>query len=187
MFKLRLIAIVAATCFLAVPAIDWLIPLARAQAFILTPAAEDPDVLDANSPADPVLQLPAEAFLGLPLDRKGAVDWMQALNSGIIAPRTTTRQMVMEEMEILDQDVIMKNTRDMPYVKFPHKPHTRWLSCSNCHNEIFATKTGSSQINMRKIFLGEYCGVCHGKVAFTPTNSCERCHSVPHGSTKAWW
>lgn len=176
-----------AALFLAALLNGGLIPPAGAQALVLTPAAEDPAVLDAAGPADPILQTPDEAFAGLPLDRKGAVDWMQVLDSGIIAPRTSVRQMVMEEMEILDNDVIMKNTRAMPYVKFPHKAHTRWLSCTNCHNEIFAPKAGSSQVNMRKIFMGEYCGVCHGKVAFTPTNYCERCHSVPHGNTKAWW
>ncbi|MBI5658711.1 MAG: hypothetical protein HZC43_03985 [Nitrosomonadales bacterium] len=164
-----------------------LLPLAQAQAFILTPTREEPPVLDDTSPADPVLQKPDEAFTGLALDRKGAVDWMQALNSGVIVPRAGIREMSIEKMEILDMDIIMKNTREMPYVKFPHKSHTRWLACANCHDEIFAARAGSSAVSMNKIFRGEYCGVCHGKVAFTPTNSCERCHSIPHGKIKAWW
>jgi c(7)-type cytochrome triheme protein len=187
MFHPRPSVILVAICLLAFPLCGVLLPHARAQALILTPSTEEPPVVDGASPADPILQAPEEAFAGLPLDRKGAVDWMRVLNAGIIAPRTSVKQMVMEEMQILDKDVIMKNTREMPYVKFPHKPHTQWLSCSNCHDEIFAAKAGSSQISMRKIFMGEYCGVCHGKVAFTPTNYCERCHSVPHGNTKAWW
>ena len=177
----------AAICLLAIQFCSGMQSHAYAQALVLTPAAKEPDVLDAAGPAEPVLQMPEEAFAGLPLDRRGAVDWMQALNNGILAPRSSVRQMVMENMQILDQDVIMKNTREMPFVKFPHKSHTQWLACTNCHDEIFARKAGSAEISMRKIFNGEYCGVCHGKVAFPPTNTCERCHSVPHGNTKAWW
>lgn len=181
------LAILAAICVLAVFLDSGWFPSARAQAYLMTPAAKDPAVLDDSSPADPVLQKPDEAFTGLALDRKGAVDWMQALNSGVIVPRAGIREMSIEKMEILDMDIIMKNTREMPYVRFPHKSHTRWLACANCHDEIFAARAGSSAVSMNKIFRGEYCGVCHGKVAFTPTNSCERCHSIPHGKIKAWW
>jgi hypothetical protein len=29
---------------------------------------------------------------------------------------------------------------------------------------------------MDKIFAGEYCGRCHGPVAFDPAAACARCH-----------
>ena len=187
MLNPRLSAILLAACFLAVSFNEGLLPLAQAQSFILTPTLKEPDFHDTTNPVDTVLEKPKDALTGLALDRKNAVDWMQALKGGVIDPRAGIKVGIMESMEILDMDIIMKNTREMPYVKFPHKSHTQWLACVNCHDEIFAPKAGSNPVNMYKIFLGQYCGVCHGKVAFTPTNSCERCHSIPHGDIKAWW
>lgn len=177
----------AAFCLLSAFLGDALTLHAHAEAFMFKSKPQDPDVVDAQGPGKPILQKTEEAFYGLPFDRKGNIDWMQALNRGAIVPRTSAKQMVLEKMKILDKDIVMKNTKAMPYVKFPHKAHTQLLSCANCHDEIFAQKAGSSKINMRKIFMGEYCGVCHGTVAFTAANYCERCHSIPFGKTKAWW
>jgi c(7)-type cytochrome triheme protein len=83
------------------------------------------------------------------------------------------------KMDILDQHVIMGNTREMPYVQFPHESHTQWLACENCHESIFVAKKGGNPMTMTDIFLGKYCGVCHDKVAFS-TYACERCHNVPN-------
>ena len=66
----------------------------------------------------------------------------------------------------------------MPDVVYPHKQHTQWLDCSNCHPAIFIPQKGANQISMASILLGEKCGVCHGKVAF-PVSECRRCHSRP--------
>jgi len=179
----RLNAILIAVCFLEISFNNELVPFA--QALTITPTLDSPAISDPTNRAYQILEKANEALTGLPLDKKGAVDWMKALNSGAIIPRAGL--MVTEKMEILDTDIIMKNTKEMPYVKFPHSSHTRWLTCVNCHDEIFTSKAGDNPINMTKIFLGQYCGVCHGKVAFTPTFSCERCHSIPHGDIKAWW
>lgn len=179
----RLSTVLVTICFLAISFNNGLLPLA--QALTLTPTLVIPPAYDTTNPADPVMQKSNDALTGLPLDKKGAVDWMKALNSGAIAPRAGLK--VTEKMQVLDSDIIMKNTKAMPYVRFPHNSHTRWLACVNCHDEIFISKAGSNPVNMNKIFLGQYCGVCHGKVAFTPFFSCERCHSIPHGDTKAWW
>ncbi len=176
-------AIFVAICFLEIPFNNGLFPLA--QALTLTPTSDPPAIYDATSPADPVLEKANEALTMLPVDKKGAVDWMKALNSGAITPRADL--MGAGKMEIFDADIIMKNTKKMPYVKFPHSSHTRWLTCVNCHDEIFTPKAGANPVDMTKIFLGQYCGVCHGKVAFTAIFSCERCHSIPHGYTRAWW
>jgi c(7)-type cytochrome triheme protein len=35
-------------------------------------------------------------------------------------------------------------------------------------------------ITMAKIQAGEYCGACHGKVAF-PVEACGRCHAILAG------
>ena len=148
-------------------------------------APERSKIYDTTNPDYPILQKTNEALGGLELDNKGAVDWMKALNSGFITPRADL--MGEGKMEVLDMDIFMKNTKGMPYVKFPHSSHTRWLACSNCHDKIFIPKAGANPVSMTKIFRGQYCGVCHGQVAFITTFSCERCHSVPHSGGKAWW
>lgn len=140
----------------------------------------DAPVLDAQP-----LQRSADALAKLPGDGKGGIDWMKALREGAIQPRADLRGS--GQMDLLDLDVLLKNTREMPYVKFPHRSHTEWLACSNCHDRIFVAKAGANPITMEKIFRGQYCGVCHGKVAFITYLSCERCHSVPQSGTKAWW
>ena len=132
---------------------------------------------DAASPAYALLQQAGDVLAGLPMDRIGGVDWMRALRDGLIAPRVSLRGV--GKMDILDQDVIMGNTREMPYVQFPHEPHTQWLACENCHDSIFVAKKGGNPMTMTDIFLGKYCGVCHDKVAFS-TYACERCHNVPN-------
>jgi c(7)-type cytochrome triheme protein len=140
---------------------------------------------DTNNPDYKKLQKANESLAGFPLDKKGYVDWMKALRSGTIKPRASLSDA--KPMEVLDLDVILKNTKDMPYVKFPHNSHTMWLACSNCHDKIFVPKAGGNPISMDKIFQGQYCGVCHDRVSFITFFSCERCHSVPHGDVKAWW
>ena len=74
-------------------------------------------------------------------------------------------------------DIIMEKTGEMPLVLFPHRPHTEWLDCNNCHDKIFIKKVDANPINMLAILSGNYCGQCHGAVAF-PLTECNRCHSV---------
>ena len=173
----------AVICFLAIFSGNAYAPFA--QAFDIAPTMEAPDIHDAANPDYQILQDSVTSLDGLPADKRGAVDWMEALNSGAIAPRAGLG--VTEKMEVFDADIIMRNTKQMPNVKFPHSSHTRWLTCVNCHDEIFIPKAGGNEVSMVKIFKGQYCGVCHGKVAFVATSTCERCHSVPVGGTRSWW
>jgi len=140
---------------------------------------------DPANPGFPLLQKANEALAGFPVDNYGKVDWVAALRSGLIAPRADLKGE--DRMEVLDMDIVMKNTRQMPYVLFPHRAHTQWLDCSNCHPAIFESRAGAHQITMNDIFRGEYCGKCHDRIAFVTYFSCERCHRVPHGEIKAWW
>jgi c(7)-type cytochrome triheme protein len=39
-------------------------------------------------------------------------------------------------------------------------------------------KRGANPISMVKIVNGEFCGRCHGRVAF-PISNCARCHVKP--------
>ncbi len=132
------------------------------------------------------LQEPQASMENFPFDRRGGVNWVAAIDEGIINPRMSLHGD--EEMTIMDLDIMFKDTGQMPWVRFPHLAHTRWLDCSNCHPAIFLPqKGGNPKIGMDAIIAGEYCGRCHDKVAFALW-TCERCHSVPHeGSPAAWW
>jgi c(7)-type cytochrome triheme protein len=131
---------------------------------------------DPSNPAIEVLQEPGEALSVLVPDGAGnKVDWVQSLQQGLIEPRPSLDGG--REPEILDSDVIMKNTYPMLYVRFPHKPHTEWMACEMCHDRIFLPQEDANPINMGKILEGEYCGLCHGAVSF-PLTECNRCHNT---------
>ncbi|MBF0142298.1 MAG: hypothetical protein HQL57_03770 [Magnetococcales bacterium] len=140
---------------------------------------------DPDNPSLSLLQEPAQALSGFPRDMKGGVDWIAVLDQGLIDPRADLKGE--GSMDVLDLDILMKNTRSMPFVRFPHKSHTRWLDCENCHPDIFIPKLAANKVNMNEIFRGRFCGNCHGRVAFS-VYVCQRCHSVPHaGSPGVWW
>jgi c(7)-type cytochrome triheme protein len=131
---------------------------------------------DSDNPDYANLQKANQALAGFPLDGKGFVDWMRALREGLIKPRHSLKPEAQEET--LDLDVIMRNTRQMPYVRFPHRAHTEWLDCQNCHPDPFDLREGGNKIQMADILRGQYCGKCHDRVAFITWMSCYRCHSV---------
>lgn len=139
------------------------------------PLAKD-GIHDPANPAVTVLQEPKEAFSNMPRDEFGNfVSWVKALQEGYIAPRSSRSGEGKDN--ILDLDVLLPDTGAIPMVRFPHKAHTEWLDCSNCHDHIFKPKAGSNPISMGPILDGKFCGLCHGKVAF-PLTACKKCHSV---------
>lgn len=141
----------------------------------IVPVYED-GIHDPTNDAVKVLQEPIEAMEGFPRDKSGIIDWVKALDDGLIMPRKGLYGD--EEMHAVDFDVIFENTGSMPFVRYPHKPHTEWLTCKNCHPKIFLPQKGGNPVTMSGIMQGNFCGVCHGKVAFPPTKNCGRCHSV---------
>lgn len=137
--------------------------------------AED-GIHDPDNPALQLLQYPGESLSVLPPDSSGnKVDWVRALQNKEIQPRSYIKKET--EEEILDLDVLIVTAGSVPLVMFPHKAHTEWLDCSNCHEQPFKTKAGATKFTMLEILNGEYCGVCHGAVSF-PLTECNRCHSV---------
>lgn len=136
---------------------------------------------DPTSPAYERLQRADEALDGLPRDRDNKIDWMNSLRQGLIKPRQ--RLDGKDREPPLELDIILRNTKQMPNVRFPHKAHTEWLDCKNCHPDPFEPKAGSTKIRMEDIFRGQFCGKCHDRVAFITHRNCYRCHSVnPDGS-----
>ena len=112
----------------------------------------------------------------LPKDATGHTDWVKALNESLITPKASLDPKADEE-PVLDLDVELV-PKDSPEFRatYPHKIHTQMLACTNCHTGIFQMERGADPITMEKIFAGEYCGRCHGKVAFDPITACHRCH-----------
>lgn len=150
--------------------------------------AED-NLHDPTNPAISSLQEPGEALSLLPPDVSGnlrttvvgnQVKWIEALRKGYINPRKSFEGGDQEKMKVLDLNILLnkRNTGELPRVLFPHRPHTEWLDCKTCHEWLFRSKAGATPITMFAILQGEYCGRCHGAVAF-PLTQCQRCHSVP--------
>ncbi len=137
---------------------------------------EEDGIHDPSNDTVKVLQQPFEAMGEFPRDDQGIIDWVKVLDQGLIDPRANLDGT--EEMFPVDFDIIFRNTASMPNVRFPHRQHTEWLTCANCHPAIFIPQKGANPVSMSAIIQGEYCGVCHGKVAFPPTMNCGRCHSV---------
>ncbi len=143
------------------------------------PPAED-GLRDPQNEATHILAAPKPAFEGLPTSEFGnRVDWVKTLDEKKIRPRWD-REDPDAEPFVMDLDIVRPVKASVPDVVFPHRQHTEWLFCSNCHPAIFIPQKGANQINMSAILLGQKCGVCHGKVSFPiTTKSCKKCHSKP--------
>lgn len=143
------------------------------------PPPED-GIHDAANDGTHVLQPPLIAFEGLPSTEFGNyVDWVKSLGDGFLKPRYDRFDPKVEPL-VMDLDIVREVKASVPDVVFPHKPHTQWLHCSNCHPKIFIPQRNANVINMSAILLGQKCGVCHGKVSFPiTTKSCKKCHSKP--------
>lgn len=133
------------------------------------------------------LQPPLAAFTAFVRNNDGnRVDWVKTLSENRIQPRFDRNDPNAKPM-VMDMNVVREVKGTMPDVVYPHKQHTEWLDCSNCHPAIFVPQKGANQISMASILLGQACGVCHGKVAF-PVSECRRCHSkskTPQPATAA--
>ena len=132
---------------------------------------------DPKNPALKLLQEPAVALSRLPADRVGnQVNWVSALEQGSINPRTNI--LPETKVRILETEILLNRRGALPLVRFPHRQHTLWLNCSNCHEHLFKSQAGANKFSMELILQGEQCGVCHGAVAF-PLTACARCHNTP--------
>ena len=113
----------------------------------------------------------------LPNTPAGYIDWVKALQKGPIHPKDSLDPAA-PSTQPYELNIVFKIDKRFPLkdVVFPHYPHTQWLDCVNCHPAIFLPKAGANPVSMQRIFKGEFCGRCHGKVAF-PLFDCGRCHS----------
>lgn len=139
------------------------------------PPPED-GIHDPANDGTHALQPPLTAFANLPKSNAGnRINWVEALGQKKIVPRYDRLDPKAEPI-VMDLNIVREVKGSMPDVVYPHKQHTEWLDCSNCHPAIFVPQKGANAISMAAILLGEKCGVCHGKVAF-PVSECRICHS----------
>lgn len=139
------------------------------------PPAED-GIHDPANDGTHALLAPLAAYGNLPKSMAGnRVNWVDAIGQKKINPRWDRVDAKAEPM-VMDLNIVREVKGSMPDVVYPHKQHTEWLDCSNCHPAIFTPQKGANAISMAAILLGEKCGVCHGKVAF-PVSECRLCHS----------
>lgn len=147
------------------------------------PPPED-GIHDPSNDGTHALQPPLTAFSALPKSMSGnRVNWVEAIGQKKINPRYDRNDPKAEPI-VMDMNIVREVKGSMPDVVYPHKQHTEWLDCSNCHPAIFVPQKGANAISMAAILLGEKCGVCHGKVAF-PVSECRNCHSKKKDIAKA--
>ncbi len=138
--------------------------------------AVDSGIHDPTNDMTLQLQPPSVAFAEMAKSPAGNhVDWVKSLDAKTIAPRWDRLDPAAPAV-VMDLNIVREVKGSMPDVVYPHKQHTEWLDCSNCHPAIFVPQKGANQISMASILLGQQCGVCHGKVAF-PVSECRLCHS----------
>lgn len=140
------------------------------------PLAKD-GIHDPVNPALKLLQEPGVALSRLPADGSGnQVNWVAALERGHINPRTNI--LPETRVRVLETDILLNLRGGTRIVLFPHRQHTLWLDCGNCHEHLFKARAGANKFSMERILQGEQCGVCHGAVSF-PLTECGRCHNTP--------
>jgi len=119
---------------------------------------------------------PDSARALLPRDHAGNIDWVAAMRSGVISPRSVLpgRRAPTEPAFQFAFDFMFRGPDTTVDALFPHSTHTEWLTCQTCHPRI--ARYQDNRITMADIFQGRFCGRCHGKVAYPVMTGCERCH-----------
>ncbi|MBI5070861.1 MAG: hypothetical protein HZB56_21785 [Deltaproteobacteria bacterium] len=123
----------------------------------------------------------ARITAGLPRDRLGHVDWERAEAERRVRPvdQLPGLSIPRRPLEMKKEVAIASGAAWMDGILFSHPKHSVWNGCEVCHPDIFpSTHSGQARYSMLQISSGEYCGVCHGRVAF-PLGDCERCHKRP--------
>ena len=121
--------------------------------------------------------------VALPKDRYGLIDWAKLVRENLIKPKFSLDTND-EEMPPLKLDILIPAKGDfVDDVIYPHEMHTWWLKCEVCHPKIFIPAKGQNDMSMVGIANGQWCGRCHGKIAF-PLTDCKRCHVSPKSASK---
>lgn len=118
-----------------------------------------------------------------PTELGDGIDWVKAVKRNIVAPAgyiyTPGSLMVSSKTVTFETKL-----GGVPAAIFPHAPHGEWMDCSMCHPDLFPLDgKGIAKMTKPAILKGEYCGLCHLRVAF-PMNDCPRCHPGMNSSQR---
>jgi c(7)-type cytochrome triheme protein len=104
------------------------------------------------------------------------IDWVEAIDKGVITPQTFLYDKRIPVNSIKKLTIYSEWMWMYAHAQFSHEIHGRWLGCSSCHPAIFNLELKTTEgFSMLNILDKKYCGTCHGKVAF-PIKDCKRCH-----------
>lgn len=110
------------------------------------------------------------------------IDWMKAEDMGKIKLKDFLKGVSFnsnnQKMTNRRNEPLSPTLPGLPGIIFSHQKHVVWCGCGMCHPDTFALETGKTQMNMKEIVEGKYCGRCHSTIAFA-LNDCTRCHSKP--------
>ena len=120
------------------------------------------------------------SFTGkLPKENLGnLIDWQEAESKELIRPVDVLPGISVSRAPLnVQKDFRIKSKGWMPNITFSHKKHALWNGCELCHPEIFpSVKKDTVKYSMLQIVDEQYCGLCHGSVAF-PLYECQKCHT----------
>jgi c(7)-type cytochrome triheme protein len=128
---------------------------------------------EGEPPAIEAVKTWEQAAEMLPKDDMDQADWVAALEEGIVKPREAINGPRRGTTAFFKFDFFLPGPDPSFDAFFPHSAHTEWLVCESCHPKIFPRR--GTEITMDEVFGGEYCGKCHGTVAFG-LDACARCH-----------
>jgi len=117
----------------------------------------------------------------MPSDRFGnGINWEKAETDGLIRLVDSLEMLPKKRKALATQKdfTLEAKLAGIPEIIFSHRKHAVWNGCEMCHPDIFGIKKGAIKYSMVEISAGQYCGLCHDKVAF-PIKACQKCHLKP--------
>ncbi len=106
------------------------------------------------------------------------VDWLKAEEQGLIELSDYLEGISIDRGSLQgpEDSRIVAEAPGMPAIIFSHEKHVVWSGCELCHPQIFPIRKSDQVYDMQEIFDGNFCGACHGSVAF-PNTDCRLCHT----------
>jgi c(7)-type cytochrome triheme protein len=109
-------------------------------------------------------------------DHGNMINWTETWKKGLINPKNELTIPAFKNLAFSEDLTIEGDWARVPPSVFPHGEHIKWLDCNLCHPVLFNIKKKFTQgFKMSTNIEGNFCGLCHMKVAF-PLAECNRCH-----------
>lgn len=104
------------------------------------------------------------------------INWTETWKKGLINPKSQLTIPAFTNLAFSEDLVIESEWAMVSPAVFPHGEHIKWLDCNVCHPFLFDIKKKfTKNFKMATNIDGNFCGVCHMRVAF-PLADCNHCH-----------